>query len=325
MSEITEQPPAPEGSLVSERFQASLAQFAFAQWRSSNKKSKAHGKATTTRGRARNQDHAKKSDSPVPSSPQVKGLKRSMSALDEGPNQSLVGRLEPGSPSKKQKRGYAEPSTYAHLRELQHHLRSGLEVVFCGINPGQTSAEIGHHFGGPTNHFWSCLHESGFTTRLLRPQEDFILPEQFSIGMTNLVDRPTAEQSELSKAEQIAGVPALLVKIATHRPKIVCFVGLGIADIVKSKVMPVTAGKGRKMKAAIGIQPYKLQYQDEQACPGPKETLFYAVSSTSGRVVTYQKKDKVNQFKALKSVLETLRNNNFDTSSFHALQLNDMQ
>ena len=49
-----------------------------------------------------------------------------MSVLDEGPNQ-LVGRLEPGSPSKKQKRGYAEPSTYAHLRELRDHLQTGLE------------------------------------------------------------------------------------------------------------------------------------------------------------------------------------------------------
>ncbi|EDR05390.1 uncharacterized protein LACBIDRAFT_303372 [Laccaria bicolor S238N-H82] len=209
------------------------------------------------------------------------------------------------------------------MREFRHHLKSGLEVVFCGINPGQTSAEIGHHFGGPTNHFWSCLYESGFTTRLLRPQEDFTLPEQFLIGMMNLVDRPTAEQSELSKAERIAGVLALLAKIATHRPKIVCFVGLGIADIVKSKVMPVIADKGRKMKAAIGIQPYKLQYQDDQACP--KETLFYAVLSTSGRVITYQKKDKVNQFKALKSVLESSRTSNFDTYSLHALQLNDLQ
>jgi len=150
-SGITEQLEAPEGSKVSERFQASLARFAFAHWRSSNQKSKAHGKATTTQRRPRNQDHAKNSESPVPSSSRVKDLKRSMSALDEGPNQS-VSRLEPGSPSKKQKRGYAEPSTYAHLRELRNYLRSGLEgesikslkhseptphisrlVVFCGI------------------------------------------------------------------------------------------------------------------------------------------------------------------------------------------------
>jgi hypothetical protein len=128
-SGITEQPEAPEGFKVSERFQASLTRFAFAHWRSSNQKSKAHGKTTTTRRRPRNQDHAKESDSLVPSSSGVMDLrtrKRSMSALEESPNQS-VGRLEPGSPSKKQKRGYAEPSTYAHLRELRDHLRSGLE------------------------------------------------------------------------------------------------------------------------------------------------------------------------------------------------------
>ena len=120
----------PEGSKISERFQASLARFAFAHWRSSNQKSKANGKATTAQRRPRNQVHAKKSpDSPVPSSSRLKDLrirKRTISALDEGLNQS-VGRLEPGSPSKKQKRGYAKPSTYAHLRELRDHLQSGLE------------------------------------------------------------------------------------------------------------------------------------------------------------------------------------------------------
>lgn len=101
----TEQHEAPEGSKVSERFQASLARFTFAHWHSSNQKSKAHGKATTTQRRPRNQDHAKEPDSPIATSSRVKDLrtrKRSISALsDEGPNES-VGRLEPGSPSKKQ-------------------------------------------------------------------------------------------------------------------------------------------------------------------------------------------------------------------------------
>ena len=130
-SPSTEQPEAPEGSKVSERFQASLARFAFAHWHSSNQKVKANGKPTTTPRRPRNHDHSaeKSPDSPLPSSPRVKDLrtrKRWMSVLDEGPNQS-VGRLEPGSPSRKQKRGYAVPSTYAHLWELRDHLQSGLE------------------------------------------------------------------------------------------------------------------------------------------------------------------------------------------------------
>ena len=36
-----------------------------------------------------------------------------------------------------------------------------LKVLFVGINPGLVSAARGHHFAGPTNHFWPCLSESG--------------------------------------------------------------------------------------------------------------------------------------------------------------------
>ena len=62
------------------------------------------------------------------------------------------------------------------------------------LSPGQTSAEVGHHFNGPTNHFWSCLYESGFTTRLLRTQADFILPEQLLVGMVRLLSFCYARQ-----------------------------------------------------------------------------------------------------------------------------------
>ena len=41
------------------------------------------------------------------------------------------------------------------------------------------------------------------------------------------------QQSELAKAEQIIGVSELMKKITRHRPRITCFVGLGIADIIK--------------------------------------------------------------------------------------------
>ena len=45
-----------------------------------------------------------------------------------------------------------------------------------------------------------------------------------------------SQQSELSKMEQAAGVSTLLEKITKFGPRIVCFVGLGIADIVKSEL-----------------------------------------------------------------------------------------
>ncbi|KAF5349683.1 hypothetical protein D9756_008812 [Leucocoprinus leucothites] len=141
------------------------------------------------------------------------------------------------------KRGFAPPEKYSHLNALQDYLEENLDR--------QNSAEIGHHFGGPTNHFWPCLYESGLTTERLQPTQDHTLPSRFSIGMTNLVDRPTAEQyqlelmhivqqNELSRAEQLASVPSLLSKISKYKPKIVCFVGLGISQVVRAYILPVS-------------------------------------------------------------------------------------
>ncbi|KAJ7940512.1 uracil-DNA glycosylase-like protein [Mycena leptocephala] len=182
---------------------------------------------------------------------------------------------------KKQKRSYAPPETYAHLRELQDHLKSDLDVIFCGINPGKKSAEIGHHFGNPSNHFWWCLHQSGFTDTQLRPQEDFNLPDRFSLGLTNLVDRPTTEQMELSSSEQLANVPYFLAKVARYRPCIVCFVGLSIAKVVDTS-LNVTLSSGAK---SWGLRPYKMIHQSPSTFT---ETLFFAAPSTSGLVTQFQ-------------------------------------
>ncbi|KAF8172677.1 uracil-DNA glycosylase-like protein [Pholiota molesta] len=222
----------------------------------------------------------------------------------------LEGRRQRGRTHHLQK-----PKTYDHLRPLNDNIAPGLDIVFCGINPGEQSARLGHHFGNPNNHFWCCLHQSGLTSRKLDPREDYKMPEHFSIGLTNLVPRPTAEQSELSKKEQIAGVPGLLAKIAQYRPRIVCFVGLGIADVVRSQV--VSKERRNKVKTDVGVQPYKMVHPDPTSpTPDPlvTETLFYAVSSTSGRVVKYQKTDKIQQFKNLQLLSEQLKNGEYSTA-----------
>ncbi|KAJ6597016.1 uracil-DNA glycosylase-like protein [Mycena vulgaris] len=211
---------------------------------------------------------------------------------------------------KKQKRSYAPPETYAHLRELQDHLRQDLDVVELGSSPGKKSAEIGHHFGSPSNHFWWCLHHSGFTNTQLPPQEDFNLPDRFSLGLTNLVDRPTSEQMELSGQEQLAGVPLFLAKIARYRPRIVCFVGLAIAKVVESslKLSAISVPSQRCLQTlssdtkSWGLRPYKMVHPSDvphsgshlvpHPCrPDPSafiETLFFAAPSTSGLVTQFQ-------------------------------------
>ena len=101
-----------------------------------------------------------------------------------------------------------------------------LQVLFCGINPGLKSAEVGHNFARPGNRFWPALHGAGFTPRLLRPEEDVDLP-RYGLGITNLVSRPTAAASELSDEELRAGAAELEALVARWRPRVVAVVGLG--------------------------------------------------------------------------------------------------
>ncbi|KAJ7271902.1 uracil-DNA glycosylase-like protein [Mycena haematopus] len=214
---------------------------------------------------------------------------------------------------KKQKRSYAPPETYAHLRELQDHLKPDLDVIFCGINPGKKSAEIGHHFGNPSNHFWWCLHQSGFTDTKLPPQEDHTLPDLFSIGLTDLVDRPTTEQMELSASEQLAGVPVFLAKIARFRPAIVCFVGLGIAKVVDTS-LKVTLSSDAK---SWGLRPYKMVHQNPSKF---SETLFFAAVSTSGLVTQFQRPKKAEIFGKVRQLVQDLKAGTICTKDMTVIQ-----
>ena len=44
-------------------------------------------------------------------------------------------------------------------------LAPGLRVVFCGINPGLSSAGTGFPFAHPANRFWKVIYQAGFTDR----------------------------------------------------------------------------------------------------------------------------------------------------------------
>jgi double-stranded uracil-DNA glycosylase len=100
-----------------------------------------------------------------------------------------------------------------------------LHVLFCGINPSLISAERGHHFARPGNRFWKALHGSGFTPRLLSPDEDASVVE-YGLGITNVVDRPTRGAAELSASEMRDGMRALAMLAERHEPRIVAVVGL---------------------------------------------------------------------------------------------------
>ncbi len=101
-----------------------------------------------------------------------------------------------------------------------------LRVLFCGINPGTLSGELGLHFARPGNRFWKLLSAGGFTESVLSPAEQHSLPD-LGIGITNLVGRVTNAASELSVAELREGATRLEAKVGVLRPRCVAVLGIG--------------------------------------------------------------------------------------------------
>lgn len=101
-----------------------------------------------------------------------------------------------------------------------------LRILFCGINPSLWSGLVGQHFAHPGNRFWKALAESGLTPSLLSPSEGRQLLA-YGLGITNLVDRATAEAGALSAHELREGASGLVVKVELWRPAGVVVLGMG--------------------------------------------------------------------------------------------------
>jgi TDG/mug DNA glycosylase family protein len=136
-------------------------------------------------------------------------------------------------------------------------LGPGLRVLFCGINPGLTSAATGHHFARPGNRFWPALHRSGFTPRQLAPAEQRELL-RLGLGITNLAPRATARADELSREELVAGAAMLVEKVGLWLPSWLAVVG-------------VTAYRTAfaRPRATVGLQPHTIGTTRVWVLPNP--------------------------------------------------------
>jgi TDG/mug DNA glycosylase family protein len=111
------------------------------------------------------------------------------------------------------------------VQPLPDVVAPGLRVLFCGINPGLMSAATGHHFARPGNRFWPALYRSGFTPRQLLPAEQHELLA-YGLGITNIVDRPSATAAELTHDELVAGGNQLVQKVRRWQPDWLAVVGV---------------------------------------------------------------------------------------------------
>jgi TDG/mug DNA glycosylase family protein len=153
---------------------------------------------------------------------------------------------------------------------LADHLAPGLDLVFCGINPGRHSAVSGHHYAGPGNRFWPALHGAGLTPYRLAPREDASLL-RYGLGLTNLVARATAAADELDRSELQAGARRLARRLSELRPRWLAVLGLGA---YRSAFAEPRATVGCQPRTLGGARVWLLPNPSGRATQYPLERLI---------------------------------------------------
>jgi TDG/mug DNA glycosylase family protein len=135
-----------------------------------------------------------------------------------------------------------------------------MRVLLVGINPGIRSAQIGHHFAGPSNRFWRLLYESGLVPEAIRTEDDERLPE-FGLGITNLIARATPGIDTLTPNEYVDGERILRRKVRRWRPPVVAFVGVTLYRSV--------FGRPASLPVVVGPQAERFEDAEVFVLPNP--------------------------------------------------------
>lgn len=165
----------------------------------------------------------------------------------------------------------------AEGKTVRDVIAPGLQILFCGINPGLYTAAVGHHFARPGNRFWRALYESGFTERLLSPFDERELLKR-GYGVTNVVRRATAVADSLTKDEVIAGGRLLAAKVRRYQPRILAVLGMGAYRLAFAQP-----------HATVGRQQLKIA-----------ETILWALPNPSGLNANYQQQELNRLFRELR-------------------------
>ncbi|HUK37106.1 MAG TPA: mismatch-specific DNA-glycosylase [Vicinamibacterales bacterium] len=163
---------------------------------------------------------------------------------------------------------------------LRDRIRPGVRILFVGINPGQRSEAIGHHFAGFSNRFWPLLYDSRLVTERISAEDDGRLHE-WGLGITNLVRRMTPGISTLRREEYFAGAHALRRKIRRYKPPIVALVGVSIFRTL------FDVGPGAPV--SLGLQAKRLEGSRVFVLPNP-----------SGRNANFSYGEMLHAFRALR-------------------------
>lgn len=132
--------------------------------------------------------------------------------------------------------------------------RSGLRLLFVGINPGVMTARTRHHFGNPLNPFWKLLFEAGLTAQRLAPDQERALLD-LGIGITNVVSRATPGSADVTREDIRRGRERLGKDLGRWEPDWIAFVGKQArAMALGPGVVPL----GRQMEPLNGARVFVL-------------------------------------------------------------------
>jgi len=165
----------------------------------------------------------------------------------------------------------------ARNKSLRDIIARGLDVLFCGINPGLYSAAVDHHFARPGNRFWPALAAGGFTPRIFSPFEERLLLD-LRCGITNIARRATATADELLADELRDSAKVLIRKVRRYQPK---------------------------MLAVLGVSAYRIAFDEPAAVIGLQErmigaTRVWILPNPSGLNAHYQPAALAKEFQKLR-------------------------
>jgi len=149
-------------------------------------------------------------------------------------------------------------------------LVAGLDVVFVGINPGETSARAGHYYANPGNAFWRLLSASPLVSRVVTFEDDSRLAHAspYRIGFTDVVKRVETDSTKVTPAEVRSSIEAFRARLRMAKPRAVCFTGRRQFDTFFPGVRPSNRW---------GRQPVELE-----------GAAAWVIPSTSGRAAAYR-------------------------------------
>ena len=174
--------------------------------------------------------------------------------------------------------------------QLQDIISENLQVVFCGINPGLTSALHGHHFSNRSNRFWRVLHQAGFTPYEIEPRFDTTILT-YGYGLTTAVARATVRADELSKEEFASSIETFKRKIERYKPVRLAFLG-----------KPA-------WQAFSGLKTVEWGLQDEKFC----DAIVWVLPNPSGLNRSFTLPSLIDHYQELLKSITVYKYNNHGT------------